>query len=65
MIRNPNDEINFPNKILLTDTQGSKFDKVFASDLSANIKKAKIFFSNDEFRNNSNKQWNKTYYKSN
>ena len=29
LIRNPNDEINFPHKLLLTDTQVSKIRKAF------------------------------------
>ena len=31
LIRNSNDEVNFPHKLLLTDTQVSKIHKVFAN----------------------------------
>ena len=31
LIRNSNDETNFPHKLLLTDTQVSKIHKVFAN----------------------------------
>ena len=37
MVRNSNDETNFPHKLLLTDTQVSKIRKAFANDSSANI----------------------------
>ena len=43
-IGNSNDEINFPQKILLTDTKVSKICKAFANDSSANKK-----FSNTQF----------------
>ena len=36
-----NDETNFPHKLLLTNTQGSKLRKAFANGLPANIKLAK------------------------
>ena len=38
LIGNSNGEINFPRKILLTDTQASKIRKAFANGSSANIK---------------------------
>ena len=38
MIGNSTDEINFPHKLLLTDTQIKKIRKVFANGSSANIK---------------------------
>ena len=41
LIRNSNDEINFPHKLLLTDTQVSKIRKAFANTPSANIKFSK------------------------
>ena len=41
LIRNSNDETNFPHKLLLTDTQVSKICKAFANGLSANIKFSK------------------------
>ena len=41
MTGNPNDEINFPHLLLLTDTQVSKLCKAFANDSSANIKFSK------------------------
>ena len=41
MIGNSNDEINFPNKILLTDTQVSKIRKVFTNSSSVKIKFSK------------------------
>ena len=31
LIRNSNDEVNFPHKLLLTDTQVSKIHKAFAN----------------------------------
>ena len=37
-----NDEINFPHRFLLTDTQVSRLCKVFANSSSANIKLSKI-----------------------
>ena len=45
LIRNSNDEINFPHKLLLTDTQVSKIPKAFANDLSANTKFSKTQLS--------------------
>ena len=36
-----NDETNFPHKLLLTNTQGSKLRKAFANGLPANIKLSK------------------------
>ena len=36
-----NDENDFPYKLLLTNTQVSKFHKSFANDSSANIKLSK------------------------
>ena len=41
LIRDSNDETNFPNKILLTDTQVSKIRKTFANNSSANTKFSK------------------------
>ena len=38
LIRNSNDETNFPHKLLLTDTQVSDVYKAFANGSSANIK---------------------------
>ena len=38
LIGNSNDETNFPDKLLLTNTQVSKIGKAFANDSSANIK---------------------------
>ena len=38
MIRNFNDETNFPHKMLFTDIQVSKIPQAFAKRLSANIK---------------------------
>ena len=38
MIRDSNDEINFPHKLLLTDKQVSRFCKAFANGSSAKIK---------------------------
>ena len=37
MIRNFNDETNFPHKLLLADTQVSKIRKPFANGSSGNI----------------------------
>ena len=37
-LNNSNGETNFPHKLLLIDTQVSKFCKVFPDDSSANIK---------------------------
>ena len=36
-----NDETNFPHKVLLTDTQVSRFFKAFANGSSANVKFSK------------------------
>ena len=36
-----NDDTNFPHKLLLTNTQVSRFRKAFANDSSANIKLSK------------------------
>ena len=38
LIRNSNDETNFPHKLLSTNTQVSRFHKAFENDSSANIK---------------------------
>ena len=38
-------EINFPHKLLLTDTQVSKLRQAFANNLSANIKISKTHMS--------------------
>ena len=38
VVGDPNDENNFPHKLLLTNTQVSKLRKAFASGSSANIK---------------------------
>ena len=45
MIRNSNDETNFPHKLLLTNTQVSKIRKAFANGSSANIKFLKTHLS--------------------
>ena len=45
LIRNFNNEINFPHKILLNDTQVLKIHKLFANGLSVNIKFSKTQFS--------------------
>ena len=45
LIRNSNDEISFPHKLLLTDTQVSKICKAFATGSSANIKFSKTELS--------------------
>ena len=45
VIRNSNDETNFPHKLLLTDTQVSKICKALANDSSANIKFSKTQLS--------------------
>ena len=45
MIGNSNDEINFPHKLLLTDTQVSKIRKAFANGSSANLIFSKIQLS--------------------
>ena len=41
VIGDSNDENNFPNKLLLTNTQVSKLRKAFANDSSAKIKLSK------------------------
>ena len=38
VIGDSNDAINFPQRLLLTDTQVSRLRKAFAHDSSANIK---------------------------
>ena len=45
MIRNSNDETNFPRKVLLAGTQTSKIHKAFANGSSANIKFSKTHLS--------------------
>ena len=45
LIGNYNDEINFPHKLLLTDTQGSKIRNDFANDSAATIKFSKTHLS--------------------
>ena len=37
MVGDPNDGAVFPHKLMLTDTQVSRFRKAFANDSSANI----------------------------
>ena len=44
MIGSSNDEINFPRKLLVTNTQDSKIRKAFANGSSANIKFSKTRF---------------------
>ena len=41
LIQNSNDETNFPQKLLLADTQVTKIRKAFANGSSANIKFSK------------------------
>ena len=41
VVGNSNDENNFPNKLLLTNTQVLKLCKAFANNSSANIKLSK------------------------
>ena len=41
MIGDSHDEINFPHKLLLTDTQVSRLHKAFANISLANIKSSK------------------------
>ena len=41
MVGDSNDETNFPHKLLLTNTQVSRFRKVFANNLSVHIKLSK------------------------
>ena len=38
MIGNPNDETNFPHKLLLTNTQDANIRKAFANNSSTDIK---------------------------
>ena len=46
VIGKSNDETNFPDKLLLTDTQVSKIRKAFANGSSANITSSKTRLSN-------------------
>ena len=41
---NSNDKNNFPHKLLVTNTQVSRFCKAFANNFSANIKLSKTQF---------------------
>ena len=45
LIRNSNDKTNFPHKLLLTDTQGSKICKASGNGSSANVKFSKTQWS--------------------
>ena len=45
MISNSNDDINFPQKLLLTDRQATKLRKAFANNSSANINLSKTQLS--------------------
>ena len=45
MIDNPNDESNFPHKLLLTNTQVANLHKSFANNSSVNIKLSKTQLS--------------------
>ena len=45
LIGTSNDVTNFPQELLLTDTQASKIPKAFANDSSANIKFSKTQLS--------------------
>ena len=45
MIGNPNDETNFPHKLLLTNTQVENLRKAFANKSSFNIKLSKAQLS--------------------
>ena len=45
VIGDSNDETDFPNKLLLTNTQVSRICKAFTNSLSANIKLSKIQLS--------------------
>ena len=45
IIGDSNDEINFPHKLLLTDTQVSRLRKAFGNNSSANIKLSKTQLS--------------------
>ena len=44
VVADSNDESNFPHKLLLTNTQVSRFHKAFANNSSANIKLSKTQF---------------------
>ena len=44
LIRGSNNETNFPQKLLLTDTQISRFLKAFVDNSSANIKVSKTHY---------------------
>ena len=46
VVGDSNDENNFPNKLLLTNTQFSKLHKAFANRLSANVKLSKTQLHN-------------------
>ena len=46
IIRDSNDENNFPYKLLLTNTQVSRLRKAFASNISSNIKLSKTELHN-------------------
>ena len=46
VVGNSNEENNFPHKLLLTNTQVSKFHKAFANNSSANIKLSKTQLHN-------------------
>ena len=41
MVGYSNDEVNFPNRLLLTDRQVANLCKAFANNLSANAKLSK------------------------
>ena len=45
MVGNPNNETNFPHKLLLTNTQVANLRKTFANNSSVNIKLSKIQLS--------------------
>ena len=45
LIRNSNDETNFPNELVVTDIQVSKIYKSFPNDSSPNIKLSKTQLS--------------------
>ena len=45
LIRNSNDETNFPNELVVTDIQVSKICKSFVNDSSPNIKLSKTQLS--------------------
>ena len=46
VVGNSNEENSFPHKLLLTNTQVSKFHKAFANNSSANIKLSKTQLHN-------------------